>query len=271
MNRGTVGGANVAGSPAVDADVVAAPSAGGAGAGLIAVRSPAGTLSSWRPRSRHRRVLTSTSPTCGRCDQPRPARERRVGAVDPTGYLLAVAGLLLVAGAFSDRFGRRRILAVGLTVMLVASLPCALAPSSAFLIGARVAQGIGAAMVVPSSLALLNGTLRVSDRARGIGVWAGLATLGTTFGPFVGGWLVDHASWRWLFVANVPLILGALAALARVPESGDLSRRLSPDVLGGLLAVLGPGGATDALTDGAANGWLEPPRHRSRSPSGSAR
>ena len=260
MNRGTVGGANVAGSTAVDADVVAAPSAGGAGAGLIAVRSPAGTALI---------VATTLASTVGFFDAnvvtvavPAISRDLHASVASVqwilTGYLLAVAGLLLVAGAFSDRFGRRRILAVGLTVMLVASLPCALAPSSAFLIGARVAQGIGAAMVVPSSLALLNGTLRVSDRARGIGVWAGLATLGTTFGPFVGGWLVDHASWRWLFVANVPLILGALAALARVPESGDLSRRLSPDVLGGLLAVLGLGGVIYALTDGAANGWSNP-------------
>ena len=173
-----------------------------------------------------------------------------------TGYLLAVAGLLLVAGALADRFGRRRILIVGLCVMLGASVPCALAPTSGFLVAARVLQGVGGALVVPSSLALLNGTLRVSDRARGIGLWAGLATLGTTVGPFVGGWLVDHASWRWLFFANAPLILGALLALTRVPESTDARRTLSPDVLGGLLAILGLGGVIYALTDGAAHGWL---------------
>jgi EmrB/QacA subfamily drug resistance transporter len=172
-----------------------------------------------------------------------------------TGYLLAVAGLLLVAGALADRFGRRRILIIGLLVMLGASVPCALAPSSGALIAARVVQGVGGALVVPSSLALLNGTLRVTDRARGIGIWAGLATLGTTVGPFVGGWLVDHASWRWLFVANAPLILGALLALTRVPESTDARRALSPDVLGGLLAILGLGGVIYALTDGAAHGW----------------
>ncbi len=179
-----------------------------------------------------------------------------------TGYLLAVAGLLLVAGALSDRFGRRRILIIGLVVMLLASLPCALAPSSSFLIGARVLQGVGAALVVPSSLSLLNGTLRVPDRARGIGVWAGLATLGTTVGPFVGGWLVDHASWRWLFVANAPLVLGALLALVSVPESSDTRRALSPDVLGGVLAILGLGGLIYALTDGAAHGWLRAPGDR---------
>ena len=90
-------------------------------------------------------------------------------------YLVAVAALLLLSGALADRFGRRRLLAVGLMVMLGGSVLCSAAPSVGALIGARVIQGLGASMVVPSSLALLNGTLRVSDRARGIGVWAGLA------------------------------------------------------------------------------------------------
>ena len=177
-----------------------------------------------------------------------------------TGYLLAVAGLLLIAGALADRFGRRRILIVGLVVMLVASVPCALAPSSSLLIAARVVQGVGGALVVPSSLALLNGTLRVPDRARGIGIWAGLATLGTTVGPFVGGWLVDNASWRWLFVANAPLILGALLALTRVPESTEARRALSPDVARRCCSRFsGSAGVIYALTDGAAHGWLSVP------------
>jgi MFS family permease len=172
-----------------------------------------------------------------------------------TGYLITVAALLLLAGALADHFGRRRILVVGLLVMLVTSLGCAAAPTSGALIAARLAQGVGAALVVPSSLALLNGTLRGPDRARGIGLWAGLATLGTTFGPYGGGWLVDHASWRWVFLLNIPVIVAALLVLRVVPEV-DLHRRpLSVDLLGGLLAVLGLGGVIYALTKGPTSGW----------------
>jgi EmrB/QacA subfamily drug resistance transporter len=176
-----------------------------------------------------------------------------------TSYLIAVAALLLLAGALSDRFGRRRLLAIGLLVMLAASLLCAIAPSIGVLIAARAVQGIGAALVVPTSLALLNGTLRGDDRARGIGLWAGLETLGTTLGPYVGGWLVDSGSWRYVFLLNVPLILGALLALKYVPESGRASGRFSLDVRGGLLAVAGLGGVIYALTAGPSSGWLSVP------------
>ena len=167
-----------------------------------------------------------------------------------TGYLITVAALLLLAGALADHFGRRRILVVGLVVMLVASLCCAAAPTVGALIAARLVQGVGGALVVPSSLALLNGTLRGPDRARGIGIWAGLATLGTTFGPYGGGWLVDHASWRWVFLLNLPLIVAAFLVLLRVPEVDRSPRPLSLDLAGGLLAVLGLGGVIYALTEG---------------------
>jgi EmrB/QacA subfamily drug resistance transporter len=176
-----------------------------------------------------------------------------------TSYLVTVASLLLLSGALADRFGRRRLLAVGLLVMLVASVLCAAAPSVGTLIAARVVQGVGAAMVVPSSLALLNGTLRVADRARGIGVWAGLATIGTTVGPYAGGWLVDHVSWRAVFLLNIPLIAAGLAVLRRVPESSGPPRPLSLDALGGLLAVIGLGALIYALTSGPSSGWLSGP------------
>ena len=176
-----------------------------------------------------------------------------------TAYLVTVAALLLVSGALADRFGRRRLLVTGLLVMLVSSVLCAVAPSVGALIAARVAQGVGGALVVPSSLALLNGTLRVSDRARGIGIWAGLATLGTTVGPYAGGWLVDHASWRYVFLLNLPLILLGLLALRRVPESGKSGSRLALDVSGALLAAVGLGGVIYALTDGSISGWLSAP------------
>src|SRR4051812_14925960 len=190
-----------------------------------------------------------------------PAIDRRFGAsVEAiqwtlTTYLLSVAALLLVAGALADHFGRRRVLAAGLGVMFLGSILCAAAPSISALIGARAVQGIGAALVVPTSLALLNGTLRVSDRARGIGIWAGLSTLATTVGPYAGGWLIDHASWRWVFLLNLPLIAFGLLALRRVPETSGERRSLSLDALGALLGVVGLGGLIYALTEGATVGW----------------
>ncbi|MFF5083308.1 DHA2 family efflux MFS transporter permease subunit [Actinoplanes sp. NPDC000266] len=176
-----------------------------------------------------------------------------------TGYLVTVASLLLLSGALADHFGRRRVLAAGLLVMLAASLACAVAPNVGALIAARVVQGAGGALVVPSSLALLNGTLRGPDRARGIGIWAGISTLGTTLGPYGGGWLVDHASWRYVFLLNVPLILAALVLLRFVPDVDTVRRPLSVDVAGALLAVVGLGGVIYALTAGADKGWASGP------------
>jgi EmrB/QacA subfamily drug resistance transporter len=173
-----------------------------------------------------------------------------------TSYLLTVAALLLPSGALVDRFGQRRVLALGLSVMLVASVACAVAPSIGVLVAARVLQGGGAALVVPSSLALLNSTLRVADRPRGIGVWAGLATLGATAAPYAGGWLVDHATWRAVFLLNVPLILVGLLTLRGVPDVELERRDLSLDVVGALLAVVGLSGVTYALTAAPPNGWL---------------
>jgi EmrB/QacA subfamily drug resistance transporter len=172
-----------------------------------------------------------------------------------TGYLITVASLLLFAGALADHFGPRRILIVGLLVMLVASLACAAAPTPLALIAARLVQGVGGAFVVPSSLALLNGTLRGPDRARGIGIWAGVSTLGTTLGPYGGGWLVDHASWRWVFLLNFPLIGAALWVLRRVPATTGVRRPLAVDAAGVTLAVIGLGGVIYALTAGPDAGW----------------
>ncbi len=172
-----------------------------------------------------------------------------------TGYLVTVAALLLVAGSLADRFGRRRILMIGLGVMLVASVLCALAPTSGALVAARMVQGVGAALVTPSSLSLLNGTLRVEDRARAIGIWAGLGTIGTTLGPYLGGWLVDNASWRAVFLLNLPLTLIGLYALRPVPESRGRIEKGGIDYVGGVLTAVGIGGVIYALTEGAASGW----------------
>ena len=227
------------------------------GAGLVALRSPAGVA-----------LLTATvlASMVGFLDAyminvavPAIGRDLHASVSELqwvlTGYLVTVAALLLLAGALSDHFGRRRILVVGLLVMLVASLGCAGAPTATALIAGRLVQGAGAALVVPSSLALLNGTLRGPDRARGIGIWAGISTLGTTLGPHGGGWLVDHASWRYVFLLNLPLIAAALWVLRGVPASTGVRRPLSVDVVGAALAVIGLGGVIYALTAGPESGW----------------
>jgi EmrB/QacA subfamily drug resistance transporter len=175
-----------------------------------------------------------------------------------TGYLVTVAALLLLAGAFADHFGRRRVLVVGLVITLVASLACAAAPDVVTLVVARLVQGVGGALVVPSSLALLNGTLVDTDRARGIGVWAGISTLGTALGPYAAGWLVDTASWRFVFLLNVLLVPPALWVLRRVPDVAA-RRPLSVDVGGGALVVVGLGGVIYALTEGPDSGWTSGP------------
>jgi EmrB/QacA subfamily drug resistance transporter len=173
-----------------------------------------------------------------------------------TGYLLAVAALLLLSGALADRFGRRRLVAVGLCTMLVAAVACALAPTIGVLIGARIVQGIGGAMVVPSSLAMVNGTLRSEDRARGIGIWAGLETLAVSVGPYVAGWLVDDVTWRAVYLLSAPLIILGLVALRRVPDITSERQGQPIDTIGGALAVLGLGSLVYALTAGPSDGWL---------------
>src|SRR5262245_34340523 len=107
-----------------------------------------------------------------------------------TSYLVTTAGLLLLAGSLADQYGRKRILIIGLVILLASSVLCAVAPTVETLIAARLVQGVGGALVAPTSLALLSSTLRVDDRARGIGIWVGLETLVASFSPYVGGWLV---------------------------------------------------------------------------------
>jgi EmrB/QacA subfamily drug resistance transporter len=176
-----------------------------------------------------------------------------------TSYLITVAALLLLSGALADRFGRRRLLLIGLTAMGVFSIACALAPTIGTLIAARTAQGLGAALVVPNSLAMVNGSVRDEDRGRAIGIWAGLETLFSTVGPYFGGWLVDNSSWRAVFWLNVPLILASLIVLRFVPENVTRGAEGPLDISGGLLAVVGLGGVIYALTAGPDSGWLSVP------------
>lgn len=166
------------------------------------------------------------------------------------GYLLSMASLILLGGALGDRFGRRRIFLIGTTWFALASLLCGLAPTPVVLIAARVLQGIGAALLTPGSLAIIQSVFRTEDRGRAIGSWSGLGAIAAAVGPFVGGALVQYASWRWIFLINLPLaVLTVLIALRHVPETRDPRATGRFDVVGALLACLALGGVTWALIE----------------------
>jgi EmrB/QacA subfamily drug resistance transporter len=165
-------------------------------------------------------------------------------------YLLALASLILVGGALGDRFGRRRVFTLGVGWFGVASVLCAAAQDPDQLVVARFLQGIGAALLTPGSLALIQASFRPVDRGQVIGRWAGLGGIAAAVGPPVGGWVVDVASWRWVFWFNVPLSALVLwVALRHVPESRDPDSPRGFDVPGAVLVVLGLGGLTYALIE----------------------
>jgi EmrB/QacA subfamily drug resistance transporter len=173
-----------------------------------------------------------------------------------TAYLLTLAGLLLVAGAAGDRYGRRRVFTIGVVWFAVASLLCGLAPNATALIAARALQGVGAAMLTPGSLAILQASFRPEDRGKAIGAWAGLGGVATAVGPFLGGWLVQTSSWRLIFYINLPLAAAVVAISARhVPETRDPQAHGRLDIAGGLLVTLGLVGVTFGLIEGPAQGW----------------
>lgn len=172
------------------------------------------------------------------------------------GYLLTLSALLLAGGAAGDRYGRRRVFVIGLGVFAVASVACGLAPTVEWLILARIVQGIGAAAVVPGSLALIDAEIADEDRGRAIGLWAGMSGATSALGPFVGGWLVDAASWRWVFLISVPLAGGAMwIAQRHVPESRDDESSGRLDIAGTVAVVVGLTGVVYALIEGPAQGW----------------
>ena len=170
-------------------------------------------------------------------------------------YTLTLAAFVLVAGSAGDRFGRRRVFMVGLAWFGVASLVCALATSIGLLVAFRAIQGVGGALLTPGALAILQATFRAKDRARAIGAWSGLAGIAGAVGPFLGGWLVDVASWRWIFLINVPVVVATLAITARhVPESRDLSAAGRLDLAGAGLAAVGLGALTYGLSAWSGRG-----------------
>jgi len=170
-------------------------------------------------------------------------------------YLLTLGALLLLGGALGDRYGRRRLFEVGLVSFSIASALCGLAPNMGLLIAARAVQGIGGALLVPASLALLSASFAPDERGRAVGAWSGLAGAFSAIGPFLGGWLVDTASWRWVFLINLPVAaLTIWVVRAHVPESRSTVTGGQLDVAGAAAVTIGLGGVVFALIEGTAVG-----------------
>src|SRR6059036_1072964 len=154
-------------------------------------------------------------------------------------YSLLLAALLLVGGSLGDHYGRRRIFLIGTALFALASAWCGLAPNTAQLISARAAQGLGAALLVPGSLAIISSSFPENERGRAIGTWSGFSAITTAIGPVVGGWLIEHLSWRAIFFINVPIaVLIMFISLWRVPESSDKESK-GLDWLGAILVTFG--------------------------------
>jgi EmrB/QacA subfamily drug resistance transporter len=172
------------------------------------------------------------------------------------GYLLATSALILLGGSLGDIFGRRRIFLVGVVVFAIASITCGLAPNVGLLVAARVLQGIGGALLTPGSLAILEASFRPGDRPRAIGAWSGLSGVASAIGPFLGGWLIDAASWRWVFLLNVPLaVLVVVVTLRHVPESRNVHAPRQIDYAGALLIGLALAGVSYGLISAGDAGW----------------
>ncbi|QBR94455.1 DHA2 family efflux MFS transporter permease subunit [Nocardioides euryhalodurans] len=164
------------------------------------------------------------------------------------GYLLSLASTILLGGSLGDRYGRRRLFVVGTAWFALASLMCGLAPSPEVLIAARVLQGVGAGLLTPGSLAMIQGAFVPDDRAPAIGAWSGLGGIAAAIGPFVGGGLIELASWRWIFLINLPLALVAVwIAVRHVPETRDPDPPTRFDVAGSLLTMAALAGLTFGL------------------------
>jgi EmrB/QacA subfamily drug resistance transporter len=173
-------------------------------------------------------------------------------------YGLFLGALILVGGSTGDLFGRRRMFLLGVIVFAIASAACGLAPNIRGLVIARAVQGVGAAFLVPGSLSILSASFSEQDRGRAIGTWSGFTSITTAMGPVLGGWLIEHATWRWVFFINLPIAAAVIAlSLWRVPESKNAASG-NIDWAGALIATAGLGGVAYGFIESASLGWSAP-------------
>src|SRR5438477_450950 len=172
-------------------------------------------------------------------------------------YSLLLSALLLVGGSLGDHYGRRRVFLIGVALFAGASTWCGLAPNIHQLIAARAAQGLGAALLVPGSLAIISSSFPENERGRAIGTWSGFSAITTAIGPVIGGWLIEHLSWRAIFFINVPIaLLIIVISLCRVPESSDKDNT-RVDWLGAILAATGLGALVYGLIESSRLGFAD--------------
>jgi EmrB/QacA subfamily drug resistance transporter len=171
-------------------------------------------------------------------------------------YALFLAALMLVGGSMGDRFGRRRIFCLGASLFALASIWCGVAPGIRQLIVARAVQGVGGALLVPGSLAMIRSSFPEQKRGKAIGTWSGFSAITAAIGPVFGGWLIEHVSWRAVFFINVPIaIVVVLISYWRAPESRVDSGGKQQDWLGAVLATAGLGGVVYGLIESSNGGF----------------
>ena len=174
-------------------------------------------------------------------------------------YSLFLSALLLVGGSLGDYYGRRRVFLMGVCLFAIASIWCGLSPGIDQLIVARAVQGVGGALLVPGSLAIISASFPAEERGRAIGTWSGFSAMTTAIGPVLGGWLIENVSWRAVFFLNIPLAAAVIfIALRHVPESRARTRAGSIDWTGALLVTLGLGGLTYGLIESSRLSFREP-------------
>jgi EmrB/QacA subfamily drug resistance transporter len=174
-------------------------------------------------------------------------------------YALFLASLILVGGALGDRYGRRLIYAIGIALFAVSSVLCGLSENVTELIYFRALQGIGGAMMIPGSLAILTVFFDESERGKAIGTWSAFSAITTALGPVLGGWLIEEVSWHWIFFINVPIAIVVLSVLfLRVPESKGELAKCKIDYWGAVLATVGLGGVVYGFIESAALGFTNP-------------